>query len=264
MNKKKFILPVSIICPTYNSSNFIFQNIKSIINQIYLPAEIIFVDDHSNDRTIYLLKNIKNLFDKKISVKILSNKKNMGPGYSRNLGIKHATQSWIGFLDSDDCWNVLKLYKLFKKKKIQIKHNLILNWEKEIDTNHNIKKLKYGENYYDVKKNLTKLLYKKNFFSTSAIICKKNLLFKSGLFDETMRNAQDYDLWIRISKFTNLVIIKDFLGIYKLRKNNISSKYYLFKVYNLFKIAFKYRSQVGLFIFLFRIFRICLSRQWLK
>jgi hypothetical protein len=35
---------------------------------------------------------------------------------------------------------------------------------------------------------------------TSAVLARRDLILEVGLFDETLRNSQDFDLWIRLAK----------------------------------------------------------------
>ena len=59
----------SVICPTFNSENFIEKNILSILRQTYQNFEIIYSDDGSTDETINIIKDYeKNFIDKKINI----------------------------------------------------------------------------------------------------------------------------------------------------------------------------------------------------
>ena len=90
---------ISVIIPTYNSERYIMDCLNSIFNSTYTNYEVIIVDDGSNDNTINLIKNIKNR-----NIKIYSCK-HRGPGFARNVGIKHAKGKYIFFADSDDTIN---------------------------------------------------------------------------------------------------------------------------------------------------------------
>jgi len=66
---------VSVCIPTYNSEHLIKNAINSVINQSYKNFEIIVSDDCSKDKTLTVVKSIK---DKRI--RIYKNKKNLGYG----------------------------------------------------------------------------------------------------------------------------------------------------------------------------------------
>ena len=96
--------------PVYNSLSFLKETIESVKSQTYKNWELIIIDDNSTDGSRdYLINNYK--FEKKI--KIFLNKKNYGPGYSRNKAIQKSSGNFIAFLDSDDLWTKTKLIEQF-------------------------------------------------------------------------------------------------------------------------------------------------------
>ena len=101
---------VSIILPNYNSSNYISQTIKSVLNQTYKEWELIIVDDNSDKKT----KRILSKYKKNKKIKIIYLNKNNGAGYCRNLAIKKSSSYYLAFLDSDDIWSKTKLKKQIK------------------------------------------------------------------------------------------------------------------------------------------------------
>ena len=97
---------VSIIIPYYKKKNYINLTLISVLKQTYRNIEILIIYDDENKEDLNFIKKLKKS-DKRI--KILINKKNIGPGYSRNRAIKKAKGKYIAFLDSDDIWKKQKL-----------------------------------------------------------------------------------------------------------------------------------------------------------
>lgn len=95
---------VSVIMPSWNTSNFIAESIQSVIDQTYENWELIIVDDCSTDNTDEVVAKFK---DKRI--RYFKNEKNSGAALSRNRALREARGEWIAFLDSDDLWNSDKL-----------------------------------------------------------------------------------------------------------------------------------------------------------
>ena len=105
---------VTIIIPFFNKKKFFLKTLKSILNQSFKKFEILIIYDDNDKKDLIFLKKLKS---KKI--KIIINKKNLGAGYSRNVGIKMAKTQYIAFCDADDIWLKNKLKKqifLMKKK----------------------------------------------------------------------------------------------------------------------------------------------------
>jgi len=173
----------SVIIPTYNREQFITRAIESVLNQTF--------DDASTDNTANLLNQYKK------NIKIITNKKNKGVSYSRNIGIKNSSGDIIAFLDSDDEWKKNKLqiqadffkknkdYKIHQTEEIWIKNGLFLNKSKK-----HLKK--EGDIFYD---SLHLCL-----ISPSAVAIKKEVFDEVGYFDESFEVCEDYDLWLRITK----------------------------------------------------------------
>lgn len=95
---------VSVIMPSWNTSNFIAESITSVIDQTYENWELIIVDDCSTDNTDEVVAKFT---DKRI--RYFKNEKNSGAALSRNRALREARGEWIAFLDSDDLWNSEKL-----------------------------------------------------------------------------------------------------------------------------------------------------------
>ena len=97
---------VSIIMPYYKKINFIEKTYYSIINQTYENYELLIIYD---DLDLSEYENLIKLTKNNKKVRIFKNKKNIGAGLSRNLGIKNSKGEYISFIDADDIWNKDKL-----------------------------------------------------------------------------------------------------------------------------------------------------------
>ena len=98
---------VSIIMPSWNTSQFIAESIQCVVDQSYTDWELLIVDDCSTDNTDDVVKPF--LADPR--VRYFKNKKNSGAALTRNRAMREAQGEWIAFLDSDDLWMPDKLEK---------------------------------------------------------------------------------------------------------------------------------------------------------
>lgn len=89
---------ISIIVPVYNQEKHINRCLDSILSQTHQDFEILVVNDGSTDSGMAIVDDYAT---KDPRIKIL-NKENGGVSSARNLGIKHATGDYIGFVDADD------------------------------------------------------------------------------------------------------------------------------------------------------------------
>lgn len=89
---------ISIIVPVYNAENTLNRCVDSILNQTFHSWELLLVDDGSIDRSDKICDQYASK-DNRIKV---FHKKNGGVSSARNMGLDHATGSWVIFVDSDD------------------------------------------------------------------------------------------------------------------------------------------------------------------
>mgnify|MGYP003956783323 CR=1 FL=1 len=62
----------SVICPTFNSEEYIQKTLSSVFNQTQLPNELILVDDGSTDKTLDVLELISKNINNKLKVIIMA------------------------------------------------------------------------------------------------------------------------------------------------------------------------------------------------
>ena len=115
---------VTIIIPYKNNLKYLFLALKSVFQQTYKNYKVLIIyDDENYDDLDQIKKFLKLKIKEKFkSVKIKINKKNLGAGHSRNIGIKQSNTKYIAFLDADDIWskNKLKFQIEFMEKKNQV------------------------------------------------------------------------------------------------------------------------------------------------
>lgn len=90
---------VSVIIPIYNGASFLKECLNSVIRQTLKEIEIICIDDGSIDDTYSILENYSRLYPDKVKV---FHTKNQGVWKARELGIKMARGTYVGFVDCDD------------------------------------------------------------------------------------------------------------------------------------------------------------------
>ena len=81
---------VTIIIPYKNNLKYLFLALESVFFQTYKKFKIIIIYDDENKSDLSQIKKFvsRNEIKRKYSIKIFINKKNLGAGESRNVGIK--------------------------------------------------------------------------------------------------------------------------------------------------------------------------------
>ena len=84
---------ICVIITTFNSEKFISSAIESVLSQDIAVAELVVVDNGSNDSTRVIVENLGIPFFIQTSGKV---------GESRNLGLQKTDSTFVKFLDADD------------------------------------------------------------------------------------------------------------------------------------------------------------------
>ena len=190
-------LNVSVIIPTYNRKNLLKRALHSVISQTFVPQEIIVVDDGSSDRT-------KDWVSERFPDVRYIYQDNSGVSSARNAGIKEAKGSWIAFLDSDDEWMPNKLEQ--QKRVINSFQEAWLCHTNEIWIRNGVrvnqmkKHQKYGGDVFENCLDICRI-------SPSSVLIKKEVFEMVGLFDESLKVCEDYDLWLRITAVLPVIFL---------------------------------------------------------
>ena len=196
---KEDMTSVSAIVTTFErNADIVERAIKSIIAQTFPVKEILVVDDNKDDSSY--CGEIQTLCSKYAQVTYIRQNGNKGACAARNLGLRHATGEFIGFLDDDDQWlpdKIEKQLKMFAENDETL--GLVFCSGIQVDE-------KTGEetDYYNLymKKEVSfeDELGCDYVGSTSNPLLRKSCFDVVGGFWEDQPARQDYEMWLRIAK----------------------------------------------------------------
>ena len=205
---------ISVIIPYYKKKQLIKRTVLSVLKQSHKLFEIIIIYDDSDVSDLNYIKKIKKL-DRRI--KLIVNKKNVGAGFSRNLGIKKSSGDYIAFLDADDYW---KKNKLEKQLNFMLRNKYLISHTSYEIQNTSNKKLgsRFAKNYY----NFEKLLVSCDI-GLSSVMIKKGVL-KGNLIFPNIKTKEDFVLWLLIlKKGISIYALKSKLVFWTKTENSLSS-----------------------------------------
>jgi glycosyltransferase involved in cell wall biosynthesis len=187
---------VSVIIPVYNRAGFLREAIDSVLNQTWGDFEIIVVDDGSTDGTGEVAKS----YGDRIRY---FHKKNEGPSKARNHGASRGRGRYLGFLDSDDIWEPHKLDVQMTFLESHPEVELISCGSYALGTPRKrrspIRGHMCGDLFLD--------LYQRSFINTSGVVMTRDSFFQAGPFDEAIRTAEDYDLWLKVARTSTMAYL---------------------------------------------------------
>lgn len=204
---------ISIITPTFNSSKYIEETIKSVQNQTYKNWELLITDDSSNDDTCEIVERFSQK-DKRITLYQL--KKNSGPAVARNNSIQKAKGHYLAFLDADDIWFEFHLKNSIEAIK---SYNCDFVFSSYKRSNENLELIHSDfivperVTYHDI--------LKTNSISCLTAFIKIDVLGKKYM--PNIRKRQDMGLWLNYLRATPFAYgIKECHAIYRMRDNSLS------------------------------------------
>jgi glycosyltransferase involved in cell wall biosynthesis len=181
---------VTAVIATYNYGRFVTQAVESVLAQTYGNIEVIVVDDGSNDDTREQLApytdRIRYIYQENQSV-----------AAARNTGIRAAAGDLIAFLDADDVWHPQKLELQMDYLAGHPAVGLVA-----------VERLAAGAASWPPPNGLAhprarpitvEDLILRPLFAPSGVLVRKQCFDSVGFFDSSLRNAEDYDMWIRIA-----------------------------------------------------------------
>ena len=219
---------VSIIMPVYNTEKYLKEAINSVLAQSYSNFELIIVDDGSTDNSLKIAGEFAKK-DKRVTVIAL--KENRGFAKARNQGLKRARGEFITCMDSDDIMllNAIKARVGFLNSHPEVdlvfgKINKVIDkdgnpientFSEAIQQFHRIEK---DNKFYEKVKKLELWILGVDVTS----IFRRNLLFQTGYYEESLLVGADKDFFFRIFRRSNPACVPEPIILYRLHASNLS------------------------------------------
>ncbi|HWW75240.1 MAG TPA: glycosyltransferase family A protein [Pyrinomonadaceae bacterium] len=185
---------LSVIVTAYGVAPYIAETLDSVFAQTLSHFEVILVNDGSPDTP-----ELERALAPYIRRLVYIAQENRGAGGARNTGLRAARAPLVAFLDGDDLWEPTYLEE-------QLRHVR----ESGLDLSYTDALLfgdseQAGRTYMEIAPsdgpvNFLSLIRGECNVITSGVVASRAAVFDVGLFDETLRNAQDFDLWARLAR----------------------------------------------------------------
>jgi hypothetical protein len=202
---------VSVVIPCYNSARYLAETIESVLAQTYTRVEIIVVDDGSIDATPKIAQSFPVQYIYQT---------NGGISAARNTGVVHSRGKYVQFLDHDDRLlpTAIEVGVKFLEEQPECamavgEHRYIQADGTEIGYS---RKHAVGRDHYQT-------LLKHNFIETPcSVLHRRSALDLTGLFDEKVQGAEDYELYLRTARQSPVIIHDVPVAEYRLHEANTS------------------------------------------
>ena len=186
-----FVPKVSVIIPVYNGWNYLKEAIESALAQTYGNKEVIVVNDGSQDggKTAEIARSYGNRIR-------YFEKRNGGVSSALNCGIRNMTGQYLSWLSHDDVYYPSKLERQVEFLRRLEKKDVVLYGDFELVDGQSIT---LGVRHLEKKiaENPLRAILSGCIHGCSTLVGKR-VIDAVGLFSETLRTTQDFDMWLRI------------------------------------------------------------------
>ena len=212
---------VSVIIPAYQAESTIARTLDSVLAQTALPAEVIVIDDGSQDRTREIVGGYVSR-DTPCAIRLID-QQNLGAGAARNRGLLASGCGLVAFLDADDEWLPEKLFRSLSEMEATaadlVSHDYLRTeggTSAHIGCAHNFNRR--PDPFVDY--------FLRGYIATSTVVARRQLLLDVGGFDPSLRAGQDYELWLATISMPGVRhhVFAEALTRYHVTPNSITSQ----------------------------------------
>jgi GT2 family glycosyltransferase len=195
---------ISAVIPCYNHARYIERAIRSAMTQTRPVDEVIVVDDGSTDQSSVIIR--------RLGVRCIRSERRSGPSAARNLGVAAARGDLIAFLDADDYWepthceHVAALLERHAECAVAFSRARLFTHDdasptldivSENDSARWATAIVIPE---DQPTSMQRHLLQSNLVPQSTAIVRRSILEQRGGYDASRLLAEDYELWLRLSR----------------------------------------------------------------
>ncbi len=209
-------LRISVAMAAYNAEAYVAAAVRSILNQVPPPLEVVVCDDASTDGTAGVLAS----FGQRI--RVIRHDANRGEAAAKNTAVRAAHGDVVVILDADDEYQPGYLSAVAAA--LQTRPDLdVVTTDAYLVQGDRILGRWYRRGYPFAHGDQRTHILDRNFvFGRAAVRLER---FRAlGGFDETIRYATDWDLWVRlIHAGARIGLVPEPLVRYRLHEGNLSA-----------------------------------------
>jgi glycosyltransferase involved in cell wall biosynthesis len=206
---------ISVVMSVYNGQVFLSEAIESILRQTLRDFEFVIIDDGSTDGTAEILSAYANR-DERVRV---FRHKNKGRAESLNIGMSFARGQYIARMDADDIALRDRLQEQYEFMQCHPEVGLLSGAYERIGRDGQLLDI-VRPPLRDDQIRLTML--RTSAMCHPAVMMRKEIALLSGGYRASLLDADDYDLWLRMSEHTQMANLENTILRYRVHPKQAS------------------------------------------
>lgn len=180
---------ISVVIPCYNAAPYLDAALSSVFAQTLRPREVVVVDDGSTDQSAQIAQ--------RYDVRLVRIPSNIGNAAARNVGLRRARGDLVAWFDADDVWEpehlatVVPLLERFPDAVLAF--SLVRMFGDQTDVWPALLPAEVPVDAHDA-------CLRQTILPHNAVLVRRAEVLATGGYDERLRVASDYDLWLRLSQ----------------------------------------------------------------
>ena len=191
----------SVLIANHNHGSYLMEAVESVMAQTYTHWEIVLVDDFSTDKSHELYSEL----EKDPRIRVFCNKENKGCGFTKRRCLEEAKGELCGFLDADDCLGENALEVMVEAHRAHPECSLIYSQLYFADPQMNI--IAISEHQRAIPEGESFLTCHSTGVISHFVTFKKALYDKTDGMDESLRIAEDVDLYMKLEEVGNTLFL---------------------------------------------------------
>jgi glycosyltransferase involved in cell wall biosynthesis len=206
----------TVLMPVYGEAPYLNEAIRSVLAQTRKELELLIVFDRPDRHAIDTVKKFENSDDRIRSIYSST------PGISAalNLGISQSNTALIARLDCDD---VMDPERLEKQESVLQDESIVCAGSQLRIMDQNGITIRYTH-YPTSTSAIKSSLRIRNVVAHPSVVFRRTAIDIAGGYRSEFNGAEDYDLWIRLSRIGHILNMGEPLTSYRIHKNQASAR----------------------------------------
>ena len=209
-------MSVTVLLPVYNGEATLAAAIESLLVQDLDDVEILIIDDCSSDGSAALARRYEARWP---SVRVVVHARNAGLAATLNEGLESATHDLVARMDQDDeslpCRLRVQRAFLDARPEVVAAGSFVLHMGARPDRDRLVE-------LPSAPREVARRLPAENCLYHPSVMMRRQAVLDAGGYRPEFRNAEDYDLWLRLSRSHDLANVPTPLLRYRFSTNGMT------------------------------------------